>query len=322
MSSKEFASVSSLLGHTIYYDPSEYRGNWLARQKGNVYPNSTKLWELAVSKNNWDLVLDIGSNYGEMLANVDLSRSKKIIAFEPNDGLRPFLERTISELPWDVELSPIALSSESLDNVEFTIDLKSSGTSTLNKSIAMQKDDSAKRIQLTSVRRLDDFLQDANVKNICVKLDIEGAEIDFLDGAQETLANSDCVVIMMEILHLPIPTISRIAETTPMFLLDLKSKKLIRVETTSPKRLGKLLFSGQVSNQDAIFVYGSKPDAILQELTAGSLKEPPQVQHDCSKVEKQLAEKNAQLDRIINSRGYQLLTRLRTIKKKLLGPRG
>jgi hypothetical protein len=90
--------LTTAAGRTIYFDRADRRGADLAGSLGVLAPFSLTLWNIALRLHRWDLVVDVGANYGEMLVSVELPAASSLVAFEPNPRVLPYLKRTLSEL--------------------------------------------------------------------------------------------------------------------------------------------------------------------------------------------------------------------------------
>src|SRR5437868_8225510 len=105
----DVGSVKGLAGMPIYVDLRDERARRLIAAGGNFIPSTLAAWHGLIGEDAWTYVIDVGANYGEMLANGGLPRSAAIIAIEPNSRVLPFLRKTLSSLE-DVRLLELALS--------------------------------------------------------------------------------------------------------------------------------------------------------------------------------------------------------------------
>jgi FkbM family methyltransferase len=123
-------------------------------------------------------VVDIGANLGNH-ANFFEAKGAKVTAFEPvAENFLLLNKNCISGTTHNVALGRSAAISEMLVN------LSSMGDSHLRDSICLASDSSSE-VRTVEVRTLDSFhLQNADL----VKIDVEGFELDVLEGAKETLA--------------------------------------------------------------------------------------------------------------------------------------
>jgi len=144
-------------------------------------------------------VLDIGANQGyyTMLASRRVGREGKVIAFEPSP-------REFGRLKWhlwlnrcnNVEPFAFALGAEAGKGELHVVQGTESGCNSLRPPKVAQP-----VAPLTvSVQRLDDFLKDRGFPQVdFIKLDVEGAELSVLQGAQELLLRRPRPKILAEI---------------------------------------------------------------------------------------------------------------------------
>ncbi len=76
-------------GHRMYVDPVDERARELIRADGTLTPGSNRLWDAALALEPWDVVVDIGANYGEMVLGAEVASAARIICFEPNPQVCP-----------------------------------------------------------------------------------------------------------------------------------------------------------------------------------------------------------------------------------------
>jgi len=145
-----------------------------------------------------ELILDIGSYTGVYAMTAALnSPTASIIAFEPNPIIGKNLTRNIAinDLSSRIEVQQIALS-DSNGHINLHVGKDSSMATILSLDIENSK--SPEEIFQVIAKPLDDFVF---LKPISlIKVDIEGSELDFLEGAQVTL-QSHSPVILMEALN-------------------------------------------------------------------------------------------------------------------------
>ncbi|MFV0535336.1 MAG: hypothetical protein ACK5MR_17040, partial [Cumulibacter sp.] len=81
------------MGRRIYVAEGDARGDALIAAGGDFNPGSLHLWRQALELREWDVIVDVGANYGEMLLGVDLPVASRVIAYEPNPHVLPHLKR-------------------------------------------------------------------------------------------------------------------------------------------------------------------------------------------------------------------------------------
>lgn len=233
-------------GRTIHVDPADPRGEHLVAAHGDFNPPSRVLWHRALRLHRWDVVLDVGTNYGEMLVEAPIPDGARVIGFEPNLALHPFLERTCAENGIALDLRDEALSDH-VGTAPFAVDGAWSGQSTL---VPPHDADPARwRFRDVPLTTLDAVLEGA--ASWCAKVDVEGAEMAVLRGATEAM-RSDSWALMVEVLHLPVDDLARIALEHPTYLLDRRSHALVPLPGGNVKLTRDMLASGWIYPQDCL----------------------------------------------------------------------
>ena len=244
--------MTNVLGHRIYYDERDARGVALRKAAGDVNPHSLELWKKATLLQPWSVVVDVGSNYGEMIVDVDYPKSTDIIAFEPNSAILPYLERTLGEYPHEVELIRSAVSDIVQADVLFARDDSWSGKSSL---ITEERVDTASDVMVfdtVKVTTLDSELGGRGYRDACIKIDVEGAEVSVLRGGAGLLKSLESWAVMLEILHMPTRVVAELVREHFFYLLDKRTGNLIRIHTANPKVLKDVLSSTWIYRQDAL----------------------------------------------------------------------
>lgn len=192
-------------GKCIFINPQDKRGVALMNSKGQLNSNSKKTWIYVSKLHPWDFVIDIGSNYGEMVVALDLEKKTKVYCYEANPELADnYLAKTIARLGNEnISLVQVALGEEEKDDVDFYIDTVWSGTSGLSKQTSMKLhhgQDNTKAIK-TKIRTLDREIGLAD-SSALIKIDVEGNEKSVLLGALNNLKSCKHCLLMFESLHL------------------------------------------------------------------------------------------------------------------------
>lgn len=236
-------------GRRLHMDPDDARAQMLLSTAGEFNSGSKELWRRLAASRSWDLVIDVGANYGEMLLELPRGTGATVVAFEANTALLPYLRRTVEDSGLAVTLVGEAVS-DVVGATHLLVDSQWSGQSRL----ASTPGDSSGLVDtpVTSTT-LDAFFLHDHAAHICVKVDVEGAERSVLDGGRSLFADAEDVAVMLEILHMEPREIAELAGEWRMFVMDLRTAELIRV-TPDAERVTDLLSSGWCYPQDAIIV--------------------------------------------------------------------
>ena len=185
-----------------YVPPGELRfSEWdeLARQHLTATPVHEPDYHYFARLGPDDLFADIGANIGNSIHSLSLvNPALRIVAFEPNPGLWPLLERVIAAVPNAVDLRRVGLSNRQGDFDFFipvvgavhivgeaSVDLDHFDEPVVSSRLRSYSADGTFSLVRTSVALtpFDAF----DLAPTHVKIDVEGHEIAVLDGMQETI---------------------------------------------------------------------------------------------------------------------------------------
>ena len=143
-------------------------------------------------------IIDIGANLGyyAVILGKLLRSSDKLIAFEANPQIIEMLNKNIAinGLQEDIKVFNCALSDINDQKLKLYIPFKAgSSAASLNK---LHPDDTNNSIEITT-QRLDDVTQIRNLESISlIKIDVEGAELNVIKGALETIRENKPVLFV------------------------------------------------------------------------------------------------------------------------------
>jgi FkbM family methyltransferase len=164
---------------------------------GYIYPFTHKIWSFLVLSFDWQLILDIGANYGEFTCDAYFYSSvyqPKIISIEPGKNIFKYLEKTLKEISTDLEPQNVCISSTQATKL-FRENLSSSGGSRLwNENLPFRNDQSIYQVQS---KKLGEYLK--NYKTALIKVDTEGNEIDILSSLTCKDLNQTMICFLIEI---------------------------------------------------------------------------------------------------------------------------
>ena len=185
-------------GMPIEVDPRDLIGSEILR---------SWMWESETVRFVWGwlragmTVLDVGAHVGQytLLASGLVGPAGRVIAFEPHPVLGPVLRRNVSRAGCqNVTVLPVALGRARGPGTLVLHPPDNFGGSSLRPD-----DASAHHARATvEVTTLDEALDRLGTPPVdLAKIDVEGAELDVIDGALGTLAASPDIVLIVEFLR-------------------------------------------------------------------------------------------------------------------------
>lgn len=247
--------VVNARGRCIYLDPRDPRAVVLKERDGDLNPHSLRLWQDLLRSRRWDLVVDVGANYGEMLLGADLPKHATVLAFEPDERVADLLARSLSEAGLAVDLRRAAVS-DAVGERAFLRDESWSGLSRLLPAGPAGGEEvggvAVGPTTLVPTTTLDEALGPLGARRACFKVDVEGAEDQVLAGGRHIFPRLQEVAIHIEILHRTPEEIAAWTETWRVYLFDVRTHALIRVDGGAVERLAELLEQPWIYRQDAV----------------------------------------------------------------------
>jgi FkbM family methyltransferase len=145
-------------------------------------------------------VVDVGANLGmfSVWASRYLAPTGRVIALEPHPDAYRLLRRNLSSVPCAAEALNVACGA-----TEQTLPLYFSPERLTVATLELPAGQLLERIEVP-VRRLDDVLTELGVQRIgLLKIDVEGWELQVLDGAEDCLRRTDRLVLEVDRRQLP-----------------------------------------------------------------------------------------------------------------------
>jgi len=131
-----------------------------------------------------DTVLDIGGHIGlfAVVTGRLVGAGGKVFSFEPTPFTRSVLQQVVdlNGVGSSVEVRGEAVSSKRGETVFFD-----TGNTISNANSLVKTELSTAEIPITLIS-VDEFARERDLKISCLKIDVEGAELDVLNGARET----------------------------------------------------------------------------------------------------------------------------------------
>lgn len=131
-----------------------------------------------------DTVLDIGGHIGLFAITTAklVGPTGKVFTFEPTPFTRNVLQEVVdlNECSDIVEVRGEAVSSKRGETVFFD-----TGEEVSNANSLVRSELSKREIPITLIS-VDEFVRERNIQIDCIKIDVEGAELDVMRGSRET----------------------------------------------------------------------------------------------------------------------------------------
>ena len=142
---------------------------------------------------NIDCIIDIGSNVGYLAAFYNFFFQKKIICFEPSSINFYYLKKNLSEYK-NIELNNFALGSEDKNSFLSIPSFEQNRPGDLGLLTLKENFQSKMFREKISVKNFSDlkyFNQDG--KNYYIKIDVEGYELEVLNGMESFVEKNNCI---------------------------------------------------------------------------------------------------------------------------------
>src|SRR4029077_3471160 len=146
-------------------------------------------------------VLDIGAHHGfyTMLAARRVGPTGRVISFEPShrERKRLLVHLRLNHILDSVSVFPIALGRETAEATLYVVVGRDTGCNSLRPPAVTESTQAE-----LSVTSLDTFLAQQNVARVdfdFIKMDVEGAELGVVQGAEELLGRRHPPVILAEL---------------------------------------------------------------------------------------------------------------------------
>lgn len=252
-------------GRRIYLVEHDSRGEALRASGGDFNPDSLRLWKSVVAMRPWDVLVDVGANYGEMLLGLPDPSAHELIAFEPNPTVRERLGRSLGEAGLSVDLRSKAVGARSGAAVDFVLDDTWSGVSGLRETHRSSLSDDVRSVAV-EVSTLTDELADLSPDaSVCIKVDVEGAEHDVLEGAAQLLREHTHWSLMVEVLHMTEREVMDLVADRRAAMLDKRSGALVGLPRVTDEALRNWINAAWLYRQDLVLM----SDAVALERLGG-----------------------------------------------------
>ena len=236
-----FAGAFPYFGTKIYFP----KGSWsfyAACEQGIFEADNVRILQSLARPG--EMSFDVGANIGLMAAPVLRHEPNcRVVSFEPSLNVLPYIQRTIAENPhgnrWT--LIPKAVGAKS-GRVSFS--LSEQANSLFDGIRPTQRVASIRQVEV-DLTTLDETWNELGKPRVShIKIDVEGAELDVLTGAQECLRSERPFVLIewnaqnLAAYGCPVSKILQFAGESKFRVLSLP--RLVEVQTVSELRLHML----------------------------------------------------------------------------------
>jgi FkbM family methyltransferase len=259
-------------GRTLYVETTDERGAELVRAHGDHNPGALRMWRKLVASHEWEIIVDVGANYGEMLVNVDLPERAITYALEPNPAAAACLARTLFESEQQIELLVVA-ASDSTGLSTFLADLEWSGKSGIESKTAGSN---TQPMRVATIR-LDDLVVGtplglSRLPDVLVKIDVEGHEERVLAGLSGTARSGGALTCMVEITHMSGSTLASLNKDYAIYLHNPDADAFVRVAVDPHDNPTELASSLGAYPHDAVLVAKGGRDLLARTATRPSTR--------------------------------------------------
>jgi FkbM family methyltransferase len=147
-----------------------------------------------------DTFLDVGANIGwfTLVGSRAVGSNGKVVSFEPSSHIYSHLQQTVNiNALKNVKVEKLALSDENGIAILSGISADNEGTGSIVSSTKKLEDSAKEEVKTIT---LDNYWHQENLGKIrLIKIDVEGAELKVLKGAQSLLKEKVCEYIIFEV---------------------------------------------------------------------------------------------------------------------------
>jgi len=154
-----------------------------------LYEIETATWiEKQLSKTDDGVFIDMGANAGyfTLLGSKYVGSHGKVIAFEPIPKNVNIILAHLDANDINNTIVETKIVSNTNGTLDFTIEENNANSHISDIDISHAAMSTAEVIKIKTVR-LDDYVKEKKIQPKVIKIDVEGAELDVLNGALETL---------------------------------------------------------------------------------------------------------------------------------------
>jgi FkbM family methyltransferase len=244
-------TASSSSSVELHVDPADRRGKQLLAAGGTLNPNTHRMWQELLAHGGWTHIVDVGANYGEMLVKTALPPEADIFAFEPNPVVLRHLRKNLAQAGLRATVIASAVSNQT-GTARLLVNRRWSGTTRLYDSETDQDTKAHDLLDVTTTTLATALggVPAAIGMSALVKIDVEGHEVQVLQGIMDMLEPMNAFAALVEVLHLTPGDIRWIEDRFDIELYELASGSLVPLSPS--KRLSESLGGGRFYANDIV----------------------------------------------------------------------
>lgn len=187
--------VSLAGGSSITVDLRDEGGLQLAVWgSGRLQPLALGAWQRLLGARRWDLIVDVGANYGEFTVPAARSHAGRVVAIEPNPRVGACLRASIHRSGGTATVCS-ALVGETAHLATLSVGANS-------RVGRMSEIAGGLLVPVTTLDDVADALDARReARSILLKIDVEGDEVGVLAGGSALLGRSTTAVLLVETVH-------------------------------------------------------------------------------------------------------------------------
>lgn len=148
---------------------NEPRGQLLLRKRRPLQGRTFRVFNNIARKYSWDLIVDVGANYGEMIFYSSIPKDADIVVIEPNKPIFECLRRNLKEF---INVTFLNVAVGPITSVAFLDTTKGH-----SGRVGLSSEPTQTQIQVSNFAEIVNAYES---EKVLVKLDIEGGEFEIV----------------------------------------------------------------------------------------------------------------------------------------------
>lgn len=228
--------VQTIHGKRVFIDPRDARARRMIESGGSFNPGTMCLWAAALRLATWDVVIDVGANYGELLVEPGVEKCPCVLAVEPNPAILPYLAKTVSAAH-NITIVNLAIAHADSER-RFAVHPIWSGMSRLGDgpdSIVV-KTTPIDSLLSTHMAQRSHAVDAFDGMKLLLKIDVEGSEPEVLSGADRAVRETAEFCCLIEISHLEPGYLKALEQQFLVYALHRERGQIERIDSLEKVR--------------------------------------------------------------------------------------